>query len=944
MLGRVSVHAEGPVPATADAIVGRRAERVALRAWLDASRTGVGRLVLCVGEPGIGKTRLAQELAGIALASGTPVAWGRCVEAEGAPAFWPWRQVYRSLGINADAAFAGDVESPEDRFGIIDEASWALLGAAGESGLVVILDDIHWADEPSLLVLRHLADKVASGRLLAFATFRGADPAGALRAVLPELLRSPAVERFDLRGFGLDDVREQLSLTIGGESTMDARTVLDVTGGNPLFVREIARAMADGTWQADRPPRTVLDVVGARLDRTSARCRRLVEAAAIVGRDFSLPVVAAALSEPIADCFALIDEAIAYGLVQHVGELGAYRFVHALTRDAVKARLTTDERVTLHRDVAGAIEQQFAGVLADHVADIARHWAEVAPYGHAATARAWALRAAEDAVRRLAFEDGVRLFRSALAIDSTPLPDVERCRILVALGRAAYFAGDLASSVAAAVAAAEAARSARSYESLGDAALVLEAAPDPGVNAVAEQLCEEALAGLGDIGNDALRARLLALRSHLAFYDGEQDRTVSMSASALELARQSGDDRALGDALRARKEACPGPAGRVQRELVAADMIALAQRTNNARSAMWGRLWRIEAFIESGSLASAAEELPALQLAIERVGGPVSAWHLDRVVACVAQAQGRYDAAMAAGRRGLERMRAIELAPARGSYLALQCSLANHVGISDEAAEFARHPFDPPPRFRTIGRVSRAFLLLRAGLTDDAAASYQQAGPVDTWSLPAFFVLPGYVYGVLVAAELGHCDDVALLVDRLAGFRGEHVSGEGVAYLGPVELSLGRGSAALGRLDVAIDDLTTAANRADRAGAPGFVAEARYHLATALLDRNEPGDTERAERAARDADRLARSLGMTAYIDRAAALVARFGDNRLVLLSRREGEVASLVAEGLTNRQIAERLVISDRTAQNHVQHILTKLGFSTRSQIAAWSVRSNIE
>ena len=172
MLGRVSVHAEGPVPATADAIVGRRAELVALRAWLDASRTGAGRLVLCVGEPGIGETRLAQELAGVALAGGTPVAWGRCVEAEGAPAFWPWRQVYRSLGINSDAAFAGDVESPEDRFGIIDEASWALLGAAGEPGLVVILDDIHWADEPSLLVLRHLADKIASSRLPTFATFR----------------------------------------------------------------------------------------------------------------------------------------------------------------------------------------------------------------------------------------------------------------------------------------------------------------------------------------------------------------------------------------------------------------------------------------------------------------------------------------------------------------------------------------------------------------------------------------------------------------------------------------------------------------------------------------------------------------------------------------------------------------------------------------------------
>src|SRR5947209_6934629 len=97
-------------------ILGRRRELDALRGWLDAARSGAGRLVLCVGEPGIGKTRLAQELAGIALAGGTPVAWGRCVEAEGAPAFWPWRQVLRSLGVDPDTVLAGHAESPEDRF------------------------------------------------------------------------------------------------------------------------------------------------------------------------------------------------------------------------------------------------------------------------------------------------------------------------------------------------------------------------------------------------------------------------------------------------------------------------------------------------------------------------------------------------------------------------------------------------------------------------------------------------------------------------------------------------------------------------------------------------------------------------------------------------------------------------------------------------------------
>jgi DNA-binding NarL/FixJ family response regulator len=141
-------------------------------------------------------------------------------------------------------------------------------------------------------------------------------------------------------------------------------------------------------------------------------------------------------------------------------------------------------------------------------------------------------------------------------------------------------------------------------------------------------------------------------------------------------------------------------------------------------------------------------------------------------------------------------------------------------------------------------------------------------------------------------------------------------------------------------LDAAVNDLAAAAHQAQTAGAAGFVAEAQYHLAWTLFTRDRPGDRDRARPLATEASRLVDALGMTAYAEPAGALAARLNGDEEHGLSARELEVAGLVTEGLTNRQIAERLVISERTAQNHVQHILTKLGFTTRSQIAAWSSR----
>ena len=276
-----------------EGIVGRERELDALRRWLDAARAGAGRVVFCSGEAGIGKSRLGQELAGVAVAVDCAVAWGRCPEVDGAPAFWDgvrfcavW--MWTRCGVRGFGGVAcGSLSASRGR-----ERGPRSGGRTQRP--VIVLDDIHRGDEPSLVLLRHLADRIADMRLLVFAAFRDGELSGPLSRMLPELLGTAAVERIDLRSFGPEEVRAQLAVLAPGVSERSVAAVVEATGGNPLFVREVARAMADGTWRADRPPRSVLDVVRARLDRVSADCRGVLQAAAVVGREFSLALVAAA--------------------------------------------------------------------------------------------------------------------------------------------------------------------------------------------------------------------------------------------------------------------------------------------------------------------------------------------------------------------------------------------------------------------------------------------------------------------------------------------------------------------------------------------------------------------------------------------------------------------------------------------------------------------------
>jgi DNA-binding NarL/FixJ family response regulator len=238
--------------------------------------------------------------------------------------------------------------------------------------------------------------------------------------------------------------------------------------------------------------------------------------------------------------------------------------------------------------------------------------------------------------------------------------------------------------------------------------------------------------------------------------------------------------------------------------------------------------------------------------------------------------------------------------------------------------------------------VANAHMLASAGRLDEARAVYRSLGPPGAWQPSPHAVLPALAFGVNLAIMLGADDDLALLRARLARYRGHHVvSGAGqVAYFGPVELWLGNGAARLGLLDEAVTDLEHAVRATAANGAAGYRVEAACLLAATLIQRARPGDVPRARTLLESVADRAAALGMTPFAARAAQL-----RRQLVAsgpLTRREWEVAELVAQGTTNREIAARLYLSERTAQNHVQHILTKLGLANRSQITAWMARQD--
>jgi DNA-binding SARP family transcriptional activator len=896
----------------AGVFVGRERELGEVIAAFDDARSGRGRLVLLTGEAGIGKSRLADELAGHAQARGANVLWGRCWEAGGAPAYWPWVQALRSyvrerdrdtlrrqLGAGTpdlahllpdlrelfpDVPELHDLESEGARFRLFDAVATFLRNASDETPLVLVLDDLHVADAPSLLMLQFVAAGIAEARVTVLAVYRDPDPDRGEDedARLAELARVASV-RIPLGGLAEIDVAAYVRSTAAVEpptSVVDA--IVRETEGNPLFVGEVVRLLA-AEGLLDRPlhaswhlnvPRGVREVIGRRLRHVSPECIEVLTLASVLGREFGLDPLERISARPADELLDVLDQAVAARVVTDVpGTTGRLRFAHALIRDTLYDSLTPARRVALHRRAGEALEDLYARHREPHLTELAHHFAAAAPGGDVAKAVDLARQAGDHASQLLAHEEAARLYElalSALALNPAA-EDVLDCRLNLALGEALARAGDLARAQDAFLRAASMARSLGDAEALAAAALGYGGRivwSRAGTDHLVVHLLEEALDALGDAVSP-LRARLLARLGGALRDERDPARREAIGELAVSIARQSGDRSALAYALLGLSAACQASPDHARRLEAAAELAREARRLGDKEAQCDVHMAESLVYFELGRLDIVREGTAAMTALAEELRQPSQLWVAAATRAMLALHEGRYTEAEELIPYALALGRPSQQTMAEVGYAFQLYTLRREQARADETYDLlARAASDVPAR--PVYRCALARLAVELNRIAEARRLFEELAAND------FEIIPRDQEWLLAASVLTDvCKSLrdipraAVLYDALLPYAGRVASDIYEGSAGAVDRALGILAAMLGRDSEAVAHLETAIELNEQTGARPWAAYARVDLAEVVLDL---GEHARAHELLAEAGATATALGMTALENRIAPL------------------------------------------------------------------------
>ena len=985
------------------AFVGREPETEALLAGLGDATSGRGRFFALGGEPGIGKTRLADEFSTRAKAEGALVLWGRCWEAGGAPAYWPWSQSLRGLlreldpealrervaGGGADLAQMlpelrerlPDLSEPSPaspgtaRFRLFDALSGFLRRTSEDRPLLLVLEDLHAADAPSLLLLQFVVGEASGSRMLVLATFRDVEVTRdhPLAASLSELARAQGTTRISLAGLSRPDAGRLIEAITG--RTPPAELVAAIhreTEGNPLFIGEVVRALASEGWPRSasdcRPwpiPEGVREVIGRRLHRLPEDCRRILTVGSVIGRDFAVEALRRITGRSAQDLLDSVRDAVAAGVIGDVRNApGTFRFAHSLIRDTRYEELTPAHRIRLHREVGEDLEAMYARDPEPHLAELAYHFFEAAPAGDGRKAVDHAVAAGRRAVALLAYEEAVRLFRMALqALRESPDEEL-RCQVLLLLGDAESRSGDGPASRETLLEAAGIATRLDLPELLARAAFAYAGRipwARAGIDRQVIPLLKQALEALG-AEDSVLRVLLLSRLAGALRDQPAMAPRAALGREAVAMARRIGDPETLIYALLGQLASTfLGPDGLDQRFAFAEELDRLTEQVEDRERRMDALFFRFLAFMASGQVWEARDQAELHSRLAGELRQPCHQWYAGMVVTILALQDGRFEEADRLIAKTLEAGRQAQAWDAEASHLFALFGLRREQGrLAELEDDLRRAPLDYPG-YRSL-RCMLLTTLCDLGRLDEARALFEQLA---TGEFAAFPKDSEWLFALTLLAEaaevLGDRDrDRALVLYRqLAPYAGLVALAASEVSVGPVSRPVGILATLLGHDDDAAGHFEDAIACTQRMGARPWLAHAQQAYARMLVGRGRPGDRKRAVELLTSALEACERLGMAVLAGRVTALLAELGVRprrrpgtaaaapvgvpKGTMLTPREREVTGLVAEGLSNRQIAEGLYLSERTAETHVQNILTKLGFCSRTQVAGWAVRESL-
>jgi tetratricopeptide (TPR) repeat protein len=796
-----------------------------LRTDLEAAIAGEGRLVTLVGEPGVGKTRTAMALAGDARSRDAAVVWDRCNESGGAPVYWPWRQALGALAADtlaseatALAALLPDLHAgvgpgaaadvpDRARFELFDRVADALRRTTRARPVVLVIDDLHWADAGSWLLLEFVAREIGGLRLLVLGTYRASDLAGRpeIAGVRSAVLR--LAHGIPLGGLSVAALRELMAEHLG-QAPDDALVaeIAGLTDSNPFFVTEVLRLLATatpgGSERLPIPP-GVEQLLHRRLAALPDASRRLLEAAAVAGRDFELTPLVAVLGTPLEALLDALTPALDAGIVRAAGErLRRYVFTHALMRDCVYERLAPSTRGALHAAVGAALE---AGGPpdGDRLALLAHHFYEAARAGDPAKAIHYGCAAGEHALGVLAFEEAVRHFERALAAVAVAGDEALRLRALAGLGEAAAGAG-LPGRAHDAFRDAVALSRRQGAQAFADTVLRYSSVRaefgllDVEMNA----LLDEALATLGE-ERSARRARLLArLAAGLSLQGGAERRRRALADEATALARALDDPPTLEGVLMRRLIALLGPDA-IDARLATSDEI-LHTPTSSRASDLGALLCRADDLAQLGDRPALDQTLAAFEQKARASRQPLFRWMVASVRTTIALLEGRFTDAEVLAAETLQLGQPVQ-AQTAVLYYAQQLFV-----LRGWQARFAEiQPFIEAGA-STVGvipawRCTLAHFYELSGRRVEARREFDGVAAGDFASLPRDAGWLGAMHQLArVCARLDDAARAAVLYEQLRPFAGRvAVAWPLVVIVGPIDQSPGVLAATLARYDAA---------------------------------------------------------------------------------------------------------------------------------------------